>query len=72
MLLNVGFTGSGCFLLTGSFLMILEGAALILSSSFFSFSVAEINFFNSSKAVIVDSDMRAIFPVNVKCVFVIA
>ena len=52
--------------------MILEGAALILSSSFFSFSVAEINFFNPSKAVIVDSDMRAIFPVNVMCVFVIA
>ena len=50
--------------------MILEGAALILSSSFF--SVAEINFFNSAKAVIVDSDMCAIFTVNVKCVFVIA
>ncbi|GAB6867574.1 hypothetical protein JCM10556A_42510 [Bacteroides acidifaciens] len=72
MLPNVGFTGNGCFLLTGSFFMFLKGAALILSSSFFSFSVAEINFLNPPKAVIVDSDMRAIFPVNVKCVFIIA
>ena len=52
--------------------MILEGPALILSSSFFSFSVAEINFFNSSEAVVVDTDMRTIFPVNVKYVLLIA